>query len=58
MQHCSGTGTIYAITVDAQRQIDYMIEIPEGKSNRIQPGILEHEITLLDPDTEPSATSP
>ena len=44
-QHCSGSGTIFAITIDAQGQVDYLIEISMGD---LQPGILEHEINLLE----------
>jgi hypothetical protein len=43
----SGTGRIFAITVDAQRQIDYIIEIDQGSYTDLQPGVLEHEIELL-----------
>ena len=47
IQGRSGIGTIFAITIDAERQIDYIIEINEGESHDLQPGILDHEITLL-----------
>ena len=46
-QKCSGTGTIFAITIDAKQSIDYMIEIDMGTFSDLQPGILENEMTLL-----------
>ena len=48
LQGCSGIGTIFAITIDAEGQIDYMIEVERGE---IQPGILENEISLLEAST-------
>ena len=46
-QMCSGKGTIHAITVSPDGSIDYMIELIRGDYIDIQPGILEHEITLI-----------
>ncbi len=47
-QGCSGTGRIIAITIDDQRQIDYVIAIKCGEdTEEMQPGILEQELTLL-----------
>lgn len=46
-QRCSGEGTVFAITVGADGQIDYLIEIGRGGCSDLQPGILEGEITLL-----------
>ncbi len=50
MQSCSGTGRIFAITIDEDRKIDYMIEIDleEVSDIHMQPGILEDEITYLE----------
>jgi hypothetical protein len=45
-QGCSGVGTVYAITVDNELRIDYMIALGEDSDDRIQPGILEEEMTL------------
>jgi len=42
----SGTGKIVAITIYAEGPLDYMIDQGE-ENNVLQPGILEHEITLL-----------
>lgn len=50
-QHCNGEGTVFAITVDKQGQIDYIIEIPMGHYTDLQPGILENEIKLLETAT-------
>ena len=47
-QQCSGVGKIYAITIDRDGQIDYMIEIDRDGYSDLQPGILEDEITLLE----------
>lgn len=52
LQHCRGTGTISAITVDGDGHIDYLIEISRGDYSDLQPGILENEITLLENDAE------
>jgi hypothetical protein len=49
-QGCSGTGTVFAITVDREQCIDYLIEIDRGDYRELQPGILEHEITMLAAD--------
>ena len=43
-QHCSGSGTIFVITIGGDGHLDYMIMTEDGD---IQPGILESEITLL-----------
>jgi hypothetical protein len=47
-QRCSGEGKVIDFTVEADGQVDYMIEIlsADGTST-IQPGIQEGEITLL-----------
>ncbi|WP_148087919.1 hypothetical protein [Gemmata obscuriglobus] len=50
MQRCSGEGTVFAITVGADGQIDYMIEIGRDGYSDLQPGILEDEITLRGAD--------
>ena len=47
LQGCSGTGTVFAITVDDQRRIDYIIAIDEGMDHRLKAGILEEELTLV-----------
>ena len=47
-QRRSGTGTIFAITIDGEGMIDYMIAINGGAD--LQPGILENEITYLAAD--------
>jgi hypothetical protein len=52
IQQCSGSGTVFAITVGGDGQIDYMIEIRQGEL--VQPGILENEMTLLGPAGEGS----
>jgi hypothetical protein len=49
-QSRSGVGKVFAITVDAEWHIDYMIEIDRGEYT-VQPGILEDEILLLDADS-------
>jgi hypothetical protein len=46
IQGCRGTGTIFAITVDLEGQIDYLIRLDDDPGD-LQPGILENEITLL-----------
>jgi hypothetical protein len=43
-QGCAGTGTVFAITIDGQGEIDYTIEIDRGEYSDLQGGILEHEI--------------
>jgi hypothetical protein len=43
----AGSGDIYAITIDAEGRIDYMIQLDENATRNIQPGILENEITLI-----------
>jgi hypothetical protein len=45
-QFCSGTGTVFAITVDNERRIDYIVEVGEGVSRHLQAGILEEELSL------------
>ena len=52
MQRCAGEGTVVAITVGAEGQIDYMIEVVGG-DDLLQPGILESEITLLGASGDP-----
>jgi hypothetical protein len=47
-QGYSGIGTIFAITIDAEGQIDYIVELGAGEEHDLQPGIYEDEITLLD----------
>ncbi len=47
-QGCSGRGTICAITIAADRQIEYMVEIDMGTHSDLQPYILEDEIRLLE----------
>lgn len=49
-QRCSGEGTVFAITIGIDGQIDYMIEIPRDGYTDLQPCILENEITLLEPE--------
>jgi hypothetical protein len=44
-QGCSGNGTIFAITIDKEWRIDYIIEIDQGEFSDLQAGILEEEIT-------------
>jgi hypothetical protein len=46
-QQQKGEGRVFAITVDAHRLIDYIIEIDKGAYHDLQPGILESEMTLL-----------
>jgi hypothetical protein len=55
IQGCSGTGKVFAITVDAEQQVDYIIDLDQGGDMPLQPGILEEEMTLLEDDAEPSA---
>jgi hypothetical protein len=40
-----GTGKVFAIDVDKERCISYVIEIDMGQYSDVQPGILESEIT-------------
>ncbi len=47
-QRRSGTGTIFAITIDAEGLHDYMIDV-DGQ-DKLQPGILEDEISYLRAD--------
>jgi hypothetical protein len=42
-QRLSGSGQVFAITVDYEGRIDYLIEVRPGY---LQPGILEEEIAL------------
>jgi hypothetical protein len=44
-QGCNGVGRVFAITVDAEGRVYYMIEIDRGGYSDLQPGIQEHEIT-------------
>jgi hypothetical protein len=44
-QGCSGIGTVFAITVDKDGNVDYIVE-RDGHS-QLQAGILENEATLL-----------
>ena len=47
-QNVYGVGRIFAITVMADGDIDYMIEMTEQNGQSMfQPGILENELTLL-----------
>src|SRR5262249_17023958 len=46
-QGCSGSGKIFAITIGADGQLDYIIEIEQGQYSDLQGGVLEDEITLL-----------
>jgi hypothetical protein len=48
LQQCSGEGTVFAITVVADGQVDYTIEIEREGYSDLQPGILESEIALLE----------
>lgn len=50
-QHRSGTGTVFAITMAHDGQIDYIIEIPMGGYSDLQPGIYENEMILLVKET-------
>jgi hypothetical protein len=44
----SGVGKVFAITIDAEGRIDYMIEMMDRDGfGDLQPGILEDEMTLL-----------
>jgi hypothetical protein len=54
-QQRSGSGTVFAITVDRYGQVDYMIDIGQGAYSDLQPGILENEMTLLGTAGEGSA---
>ena len=47
-QQCAGEGTVFPITIGADGQIDYLIEIQRTGYTDLQPGILEDELTLLD----------
>jgi hypothetical protein len=47
MQRLSGVGTILAITVDAEKCIDYMVEIERDGYQAFQPGIYEDEVVGL-----------
>lgn len=46
-QNRCGTGKIFAITIDEQGNVDYIIEINDESTHDLQPGILEEEIELL-----------
>lgn len=46
-QHLSGTGTVVAIIIEATREAYYMLVVDPPEVERIQPGILEEEMTLL-----------
>lgn len=48
LQGCDGVGTVFAITVDFEGRIDYIIEVDRGGYSDLQAGILEHEITGLE----------
>jgi hypothetical protein len=43
-QRCAGQGAIWAITIDAEGFVDYMIRLDDDE---FQPGILENELSLL-----------
>jgi hypothetical protein len=43
-----GTGEVFAIEVDKERCILYVIEIDMGAYSDLQPGILESEITGME----------
>lgn len=45
-QGLSGKGKIFAITIDRENNIDYIVEIDQGDYSDLQPGIYEDEITL------------
>ena len=45
-QNRRGSGTIFAITLDSERTIDYTIAIDGRFDESLQPGILEDEIEL------------
>jgi hypothetical protein len=45
-QNRRGSGTIFAITVDNERRIDYIIEVDGRFGEPLQAGILEEEIAL------------
>jgi hypothetical protein len=46
LQSRRGTGTIFAITIDSERRIDYLIQVDGTTFGELQPGILEEEIEL------------
>jgi len=48
LQRCRGIGTIFAITIDVNGQVDYMISKKGSQYDDLQPGILEGEIELLE----------
>jgi hypothetical protein len=48
MQHCSGEGTVFGITIDRYGRVDYIVEIDCGGYTDLQPGILESEMVLMD----------
>ena len=48
----SGSGTVWAITADAERRLDYMIEVHQDGDCYLQPSILEEEMALLANDKE------
>ena len=39
MQHCSGEGIVFAVTIDRYGELDYIIEIDCGGHSDLQPGI-------------------
>jgi hypothetical protein len=47
LQRCSGTGTIFVISLDATGRVDYIIEVDRGDFSDLQAGVQEDEITLL-----------
>lgn len=49
MHRLSGQGTVFGITLAHDGTIDYIIEIHHKGYSDLQPGILEHEITLITP---------
>jgi hypothetical protein len=51
-QQCSGIGKVLLITMDAERRLDYVIEV-DG-NDELQPGILEDEVSLIGEDLESS----
>ncbi|WP_020475688.1 phospholipase D-like domain-containing protein [Zavarzinella formosa] len=46
-QGIEGTGKIFAITVDSEGQIDYIVDIGRGEYSELQNGIYEDEIISL-----------
>ncbi len=48
MQHCTGEGTVFGVTIDRYGHLDYIIEIARSGSTDLQPGILESEMVLLE----------